>query len=38
MKAEELKSIIKKIKEYGLTESFSSPHEIEEWLKEVYAE
>lgn len=33
MKAEELKSIIKKIKEYGLTESFSSPHEIEEWLK-----
>ena len=33
MKAEELKSIIKKIKEYDLTESFSSPQEIEEWLK-----
>ena len=33
MKAEELKSIIKKIKEYDLSKSFSSTREIEEWLK-----
>ena len=33
MKAEELKSIIEKIKEYKLTTAFSSTHELDEWLK-----
>lgn len=33
MKAEELKKIVEKIKEYNLSKSFSSPQELDEWLK-----
>ena len=33
MKTQELKTIIEQIKKYNLTEAFSSPEQLDEWLK-----